>query len=530
MLLPVSENLHKVLSPLEEARTALTLSQVPAEHRDVSDVISELTSLAESLKKRWDVFCQYRIWAESSVLRGTPPPQYWDETRGEMRSGEYALAPGHLINTALSQTVELTLREFSAYQVGAILKRFKNTPDCSVLKNVAINAEGAMEQEALTLIFKIADRYPDQYTDMVSEMAMAKSINPTVLEVLEALVVDLPRALKEQCPMSYRELPFKYFDNYKELVLSELQLLSLPFILHNSASSSYYNTMDELLNVNPILRSVLQHVDMSPEAGQIVANYPELFGCKYLEDMIFTFVGAGFPLTGIILHITTGASVTLIDYDEKAVRNANKFLSMTEKLGITRPGAIKTVHANAIDVIYVSNSALPAGQKRYDGVTCPPHCPFNPELSGKTIVPTDILDLASSLPASITSQVIKVNAALVPLIRKRNVCGTSEVLYERFELKDDTTFRLVGEVTPPQKVISNSTPGNRVVALTSTININSCQLLVNTCNYESKYKSLQQLLAVFSKKNKEVGSPVLDDRIRRFFEKSYDSNLIIKNE
>jgi hypothetical protein len=44
--------------------------------------------------------------------------------------------------------------------------------------------------------------------------------------------------------------------------------------------------------------------------------------------------------------------VNLVDCDENAVRNARKFLRMTEDLDITDADAILVVHANCEDVIF----------------------------------------------------------------------------------------------------------------------------------------------------------------------------------
>ena len=43
-----------------------------------------------------------------------------------------------------------------------------------------------------------------------------------------------------------------------------------------------------------------------------------------LSKRTFTFIGAGFPLTGVILHVVTGARINLVDCDPEAVRNARR--------------------------------------------------------------------------------------------------------------------------------------------------------------------------------------------------------------
>eukprot|EP00116_Pleurobrachia_bachei_P013083 sb/3473345/ len=127
-----------------------------------------------------------------------------------------------------------------------------------------------------------------------------------------------------------------------------------------------------------------------------------------------------------------------------------------------------------------------------DGTFCSPLCPLKPELVGKVVVPTDILDLASALPADITAKVIAENAAFVPWIRKRNVRGMSEVLYERFEL-EDAKFRMIGEITPPQCAVNGATPAHLITGLTATWNVNSCQLYMNMSNFYSKMDFLDSI-------------------------------------
>jgi hypothetical protein len=394
----------------------------------------------------------------------------------------------------------------------------------ALLREAAIHGEEAMEQEALHLIFQIADDYPDQYLDMVRNTAIEKMFHVSPVILLEALVVHLPRSLKSQHPKIYTDMPFLYFLNYSELVTAELQLLKVPAILQNSAAPYNFISSADLLNNNPILRSALKLSSKSPVIERFISSFPELFGYKNLADKVFTFVGAGFPLTGIILHIETGASINLIDCDENAVKTAKKFLEITEKLGITRAGAFSVILADARDVVYLPTAQLPGNIQRHDGVTCPPYCPMHPEMSSKLIVPTDILDLASALSAETSAQVIKKNASLVPTIRKRNVRGVSEVLYERFILSDhESNFRLVGEVTPPQKVLSGATPTHLVTGLTSSRNINSCQLYVNTCNFGSKLRFLENMINIsdYEPLKEQVeeheGSNYWDNRVREFY-------------
>ncbi|KAL5256692.1 hypothetical protein ACHWQZ_G011824 [Mnemiopsis leidyi] len=535
MRLPVSDDPRAEAeeNPMKSAREILDRENISTEERSVESILQEFTELANLLRPRWELLCSYRMW-ENTGRKGDEPV-FWDDDSKAERSAKYALAPCQLINKCLSAAVELTLVAYSPEKLKSVMSALFNQAEENVnlLRNTAIYGEEAMEQEALHLIFRIAEDYPDLHLDMVRSKAREREISITPLSLLETLVVHLPRSLKQQHPEVYTDLPFLYFLNYSELVVAELQLLRVPAILQNSAATYHFSSTSELLKNNPILRAASKLAAQSPLIEQFISSFPELFGYRNLADKTFTFVGAGFPLTGIILHIETGASINLIDYDKDAVKTAKKFLAITEKLGVTRPGAFKVIMADARDVVYLPTRRLPGTIRRHDGANCPPYCPTNPKLSGKQIVPTDILDLASALSAEDTAQVIRENAALVPTIRKRNVRGISEVLYERFTLREgESNFRLAGEVTPPQKVVSGATPAHLVTGLTATRNINSCQLYVNTCNFGSKFKFLENIFSFSGyeqlKENVEEGESrgYWDNRVREFYKVNEITNKI----
>ena len=526
MRLPVSDDRTAGAeeNPMKSAQDILNRESITTEVRSVENVLQEFTELANALRPRWELLCSYRMWEKTG--RNGDEPVFWDEDLRVNRSAKYALAPCQLVNKCLSAAVELTLATYSPQKLRRVMSALFSEAEehVNLLRNTAIYGEEAMEQEALHLIFRIAEDYPDIHLDMVRSKAREREVTVTPLSLLETLVVHLPRSLKQQQPDVYTDLPFLYFINYSELVTAELQLLKVPAILQNSAAPYHFSSASELLKNNPILRAASKLAAQSPLIEQFVSSFPELFGYRNLADKTFTFVGAGFPLTGIILHIETGASINLIDYDADAVRTAKKFLAITEKLGVTRPGAFKVFMADARDVVYLPTGRLPGMIRRHDGANCPPYCPTNPKLSGKQIVPTDILDLASALSAEDTAQVIRENAALVPTIRKRNVRGISEVLYERFTLREgESNFRLAGEVTPPQKVVSGATPAHLVTGLTATRNINSCQLYVNTCNFGSKFKFLENIFSFsgYEQLKGKVGESESkghwDNRVREFY-------------
>ena len=499
------------------------LDSVPCEERSACAVMRELTTLTCALQTRWDLYCSHQNWLEGS--RWGKEPTFWDEERGCERSGKHALAPCPLVNKVLNNVVGITLRVFSPQLLGDIMRMIEEDPvlteTVSVLRLVAIHAEEAMEQEALGIFFSIVKDKPEKWLAKTKDLVVSQTIKSYKVELFRSLVVHMPLHFQNQHPDSYPGLVFKYFQNYADIVTAELQLLKVPAVLQNSKATYHYSSREELFDSNPVLNKLQKLAPKSQFATKFVACFPELFGYQNLKDLTFTFVGAGFPLTGIILHIETGANINLVDYDSKAIRSATEFIALAEEAGIVRPGAMRLFHADATEVVYLPGSKLLPGMTRYDGASCPPFCPMSPTMSGKIVVPTDILDLASALSAETTAKVIRVNASLVPIIRKRNVRGISEILYEHFSLSDHSghTFRLAGEVTPPQKVASGATPAHLVTGLTSTVNVNSCQLYSNTCNFASKWAYLETLQGREEYTELGLEKPLWDSKVLEFYGK-----------
>ena len=505
LLIPSEESRElcskKVSDPLGAAQVVLRTHPTSVEDRAVTEVACEFVELSASLEPRWRAFSMYNNWVEKR--REGEEPMFWDEEKNDTRSGKYALTPCSLVNRCLSRAVDMVNSVYTPDKLQSLWREIESSPETARqianLRDIAIHAEGSMEQEAMNLVFLVAGHYEKTLGGMVRERAWSINPRPSRVDLLRCLVVDVPQSLQTQHGTTiYPGMVFRYFDNYVEIVKAELQLLATPAVLQDTSNTG---AMVQFLNTNPVFRqSLTRQSNLDSEFDQMfVANFPELFGYPSLKKKTFTFVGAGFPLTGIILHIETGARVNLVDYDEEAVNNARKFLKLTDSIGITQPGYIRVILADAADVVYMPTTKLLPGLRRYDFSTCPVS---EGSVKDKVVVPTDILDLASALPAHVTRQVFKENAAQVPVVRKRNVRGTSEVLYERFILDEEEkerslrqhTFRLVGEVTPPQKVISGATPVQLVVGLTAPFNVNSCQLYINTCNFNSKLKFLEELI------------------------------------
>ena len=493
----------RVADPL--ATATLMSNTLTKETRTTHTITGDLIRLHETLKPRWEAYKAYQIWQHGGQI-GTEPT-YEDETTGERRSGAYALAPSQVVNDSLNEFVGLTLKVYAEKKLGSIFRviQFNEASSEAVqeLRQIAIHAEEAMEQEALGLIFKAVANNPEGYKEAIenivreklalSEGAPLPDDIRTRTTLLEALVVDYPAILQQAQPERYQGMVFKYFDNYEPLIKSELKLLTTPFLLQNAGAAYFYGSEEEMLASNPGISSIIdniRHQSASAEEADakikhFMDDFPEFFGMQHLPEKTFTFVGAGFPLTGILEHIQTGgASINLVDYDATAVENAKHFISICESLGITNKDAIRVIHADARDITYIPRQNSPE--------ECSLHQDVKYVGRQKYVLPTDVLDLASALPEDVTRDVMEHNAAIVPIVRKRNVDGISRLLYEQYTLPQDSSFRLGGKVVPPQKVMDNSDHIPLVTDISDAINVNSDCLYVNTNQLAKKKELLEQ--------------------------------------
>jgi hypothetical protein len=394
-------------------------------NRSTTKIIKELKSIYTQLENRWKAYLDYQEYSKNSALF-LREPVFKDEM-GKLCKGKKALYPCPVVNEALDRLVTISIYLYSKEKESTLMNRIQKDPETKKmvdgLRQIAIHAEASMEKDALDLIFKSVAKNPNTYTRIVDSLGERVLLKEPKLHqkaaLLKALVVEFPKENQKLEPSLFQGLVFKYFDNYLNLVDSELKLLKR---------------------------------DLSEKNDYILQEF---------SQKTFTFVGAGFPLTGIILHQRTGASVNLIDCDEEAVENAKRFLVYCEKCNIIKKDFIKVIHKNALDIQFFSKNNDNSGV----------------DLRGnsKRILKTDILDLASAIPAEVTDEILKKNVHQNVLIRKRNVQGMSKLLYERYELKEDSSYDLVAEVTTPQDAL---TRGNlkKVVGITHHDNVNSCEL------------------------------------------------------
>jgi|GEM_PF-5080298 len=334
------------------------------------------------------------------------------------------LDPCPEVNQNLSELVgSVCLHTYDQKTIAAVLNQLTSN-EVSTLRDLSLLSEESLEKSALKLIFKIFDQHPapklsQQVYLMARKLMAEEGDSPLQLAKFKALVYDLPVEFKAADPLLPGE-PFVYFNNYKEIVEAELQLLTQNL---------------------PGTTSPLVHKDE-------------------LNQQEFAFVGAGFPLTAIILHIKTGAEITLIDINEEAVENGKKLLDLCEKLGIVVPGAMTVVHSDAEDCLFFKASAEP------------------PESTKLHHIPVTILDLASALPKEITAKVIDDCTEGDIIIRKRNVDGMPQLLYPKYDHDSiESSFKLAGVVKPPYYP-ANTDNDNLLMGNAGHINVNSCQVLV----------------------------------------------------
>ena len=468
-------------------------SKFPHEDRPAQQVVQELIAIYLALQTRWEAFQFYQVWAERG--KEGPEPTFQDELTGEAISGMKGLSPSPLVNKLLNALVGLTLKQFTSELQEQVLVLCSEGPTRKAMdeqRQITIQAEESMEQEGLDLIFQAVKHNTDSYKSSVQRLAKERlgigqdAVLPTTVEarlaLFESLVVDYPRDLQRARPYLYQGMVFPYFDNYAPLVSSEQVLLTTPFIMQRKGTTYHFaGGALELLTHNPGLIQVLKFLQDKPmHLMAFKEQHPELFGLQNLSEKVITFVGSGFPLTGVVQHIIgSGTQIRLVDNNAGAIAKAIHFIGIAEKVGAIEPGKFSMLHADARDITYVP-SHICEGIVKHESV------------SGKTVytLGTDVLDLASALPRNVTEQVMEQAARAIPVIRKRNVVGMSKLLYEEFQLPTKSIYRIAGVVTPPQKVIAGSFPLGDVTSYSLDINVNSGSIFHNRETFKDAEKNL----------------------------------------
>jgi hypothetical protein len=129
---------------------------------------------------------------------------------------------------------------------------------------------------------------------------------------------------------------FPYIDNYLHLVRAELALL-------RAETSPVFVRDRELARLSAAERRAV-------ELAQRAAAYSRLESARAfpLRERSFVVCGCGpLPLTGLMLHASTSARVTLLDRDPVSARSAEAFVEELERLQVLDRGAVRVVIGDA---------------------------------------------------------------------------------------------------------------------------------------------------------------------------------------
>ncbi len=332
-----------------------------------------------------------------------------------------ALYPCPEVNERLDRLVKTVLMFVSCEQENQIVRDF-NIKKILVdnIRRISISSEACLEEKTFDVMLQLNEVYKIQYIRKSLESLIDASEFKAYSKrfaLFKALMVAFPRQLKSYFDISSC-LSFRYFQHYENLVITELKLLTQP----------------------------LPGSQKKPYAG------------RDLNKVKFAFVGSGLPITAIMLHIITGAQIALIDCEKMAISKAESFIRFCEALGILSADKFSFLHANVLDIQFFSEVGV----------------------KSKRVVEADVVDIASAIPRKTTRTLLNNNLNDVQWVRKRDVRGLSALLYEPFyEVypKDPKNrYELVSEVAPLQRVISGAIAKDKLIAISSQININSCDL------------------------------------------------------
>ena len=241
-----------------------------------------------------------------------------------------ALSPCPTVNTALSELVgTVCLTPAAQIEVDGVLNGL-TSKEVAQFRALSTVSEERLEKSALNLLFAIhnlgvdstADESPpllDDINKATEQLQQEHPELPKAMAALKALIVEHPTKEYARNPQLPGQ-PFIYLDNYIHIVDAELQLLTKPL----------------------------------PTTKQ------PLFNDKSLSQQQFAFVGAGFPLTALALHIKTGANITLVDRDGEAIQNAKQLLELCHQYDVVDKNAFTLIHEDALNCAFISPGAQPA--------------------------------------------------------------------------------------------------------------------------------------------------------------------------
>jgi hypothetical protein len=312
---------------------------------------------------------------------------------------KHPLEPSVKINSQLIKFVTLTTKEYSKKETDIILTNIKKEGCYDLLKDLSILAEEQMENKA-------ADDFIKYYSK--------NKINNKRYKSAEQKILALENLMKINNGYS-----FIYLKNYFILTANELEML-------NNLKRYKQNTI------------------------KIKDFYGKL---PNLKNKYVTFVGAGFPLSGISINILTNAKINLIDIDKVQLEKAKQFLNIIAKAGIINIKDFSFIHANAKNLSY-----------------------------SKGEIKSDILHLASALPNLVKKKIFDDIAkdSNKIIIIDRYVSGIFKLLYSnKVTSQEIPQFKTIAKIYPENiyyyKVHKK---GDIIYKPTSIINVNSSRLLI----------------------------------------------------
>lgn len=320
--------------------------------------------------------------------------------RSNKYTDKHPLEPSERINFELNKFVSLTTKEYTKSETAEILKDVKKEGCYTILRDLSMLSEEQMENKTV-----------DDFIKYYSKNKVKKESYKTILSKIE----DLQELMKIKDGYS-----FVYLKNYFVLTANELEMIN---------NLNRYNKKD---------------VKIENFSGKL----PNLKG-KYV-----TFVGAGFPLSGISINILTGAKINLVDIDKVQLKKAKDFLSIIAKSGIINIKDFSFTHADGKTLSY-SN--------------------------GK--IKTDILHLASALSSDVKKDIftsIEKEKNKDIIIIDRYVSGVFKLLYyNKIPSKEISSFKTIAKIYP-ENLYRYKKDENKdiVVKPTNIINVNASRLLV----------------------------------------------------
>jgi hypothetical protein len=251
--------------------------------------------------------------------------------------------------------------------VGHVLRRLDADPAlaerASTLKRIAAAAEGELEKHSAQAINtgietgyfsgSAAGRARRRLEDEArSRLDASRALNRRELAGLS--LPDLPEDVDRdhRLEMAKQLLEsFPYVRNYELMTLAEIAMLQQPLAPRF--------VRERLLDSHGLRSDALRRLDRA--AADLGAASGARAGAGWrgaMADKVIAFCGSGsLPLSGLFLHLMTGAQIRLVDHDPIAVEHATRLIGNLERLEILAPGALTVINENANSLRFADDPA-----------------------------------------------------------------------------------------------------------------------------------------------------------------------------